>query len=169
LSRLARPPEGGPNTAAVAAITDDQRWLLVVRRSEKEGDPWSGHWALPGGRWKEGDTDLGATLMREVLEETGIDLRSAAPVGWFGPFSPGNRPELKVSVLAVRVNPRPEVKLGDELTDYRWVDVRSMGAERRTVMTSFGPREMEAFVSGDVLIWGLTARIIKALMEAGVL
>jgi hypothetical protein len=36
-------------------------------------------------------------------------------------------------------------------------------------MTSFGPRDVEAFVTGDVLIWGLTARIIRALMDAGVL
>ena len=86
MSRLTAPPKGGPNTAAVAAITDRNRRLLVVKRSEKEGDPWSGHWALPGGRWQEGDEDLGATLRREVLEETGIDIGSATPIGWFGPF-----------------------------------------------------------------------------------
>jgi hypothetical protein len=74
-----------------------------------------------------------------------------------------------VSVLAVSVDSRPEVKLGEELTDHRWVDVRSMGVELRRVMTSFGPRDVEAFVTGDVLIWGLTARIIRALMDAGVL
>ncbi len=169
MSSLRAPIEGGPGTAAVAAVIDRHRRLLVVRRSEDENDPWSGHWALPGGRWKEGDADLRATLMREVLEETGVDLRHATPIGWFGPFSPANRPELKVSVLAVSVNPRPEVELGEELVDYRWVDVRLMGVESRRVMTSFGPREVEAFVSGDVLIWGLTARIIRVLMEEGIL
>ena len=169
MSRNVAPPKGGLNTAAVAAITDRNRRLLVVKRSEKESDPWSGHWALPGGRWQEGDEDLGATLRREVLEETGIDIGSATPIGWFGPFSPTNRPELKVNVLAVIVDSRPEVKLGEELTDYRWVEVRSMGVEFRRVMTSFGQRDVEAFVSGDVLIWGLTARIIRALMDAGVL
>ncbi len=162
-------PEGGPNTAAVAAIIDRHRNLLVVKRSERDGDPWSGHWALPGGRWQEGDGDLWETLRREVLEETGIDLSSAKPIRWFGPFSPANRPELKVSALVVGVDPRPEVRLGDELADYRWVEVRSMNLELRRVVTSFGPRDVEAFVSGDVLIWGLTARIVKALMEAGVL
>jgi len=55
LSRNVAPPKGGLNTAAVAAITDRNRRLLVVKRSEKESDPWSGHWALPGGRWQEGD------------------------------------------------------------------------------------------------------------------
>ncbi|MEM0375615.1 MAG: NUDIX domain-containing protein [Nitrososphaerota archaeon] len=162
-------PRGGPDTAAVAAVIDPSRALLVVKRSEREGDPWSGHWALPGGRWREGDRDLGETIRREVLEETSIDLAAGEPIGWFGPFSPSNRPELRVSVLAVRFRTRPEVLLGDELVDHRWVSVRSMSLEIRRVMTSFGPRDVEAFVSGDVLIWGLTARIIRALIGAGVL
>lgn len=169
MSGIREAPEGGPNTAAVAAVTDTSRALLVVRRSERDGDPWSGQWALPGGRWREGDSDLGETVRREVMEETGIDLGAAEPVGWFGPFSPSNRPELKVSVLAVLFRERPEVRLGEELVDYRWVNVRSMPSETRKVMTSFGPREVEAFVSGDVLIWGLTARIIRQLIAAGVL
>ena len=48
--------------------------LLLIKRSEHEGDPWSGHVACPGGRREPGDADLAATAMRETLEETGIDL-----------------------------------------------------------------------------------------------
>ena len=39
-----------------------------------EGDPWSGHMALPGGRREPGDPDLVATVIREVGEEVGISL-----------------------------------------------------------------------------------------------
>ena len=35
--------------------------LLFIRRSEREGDPWSGHVAFPGGRRSADDPDLPAT------------------------------------------------------------------------------------------------------------
>src|ERR1700742_2282354 len=49
---------------AVAARTDDGRWLLIRR-----GD--TGTWALPGGTVEWGET-LQTTFTRELLEEGGV-------------------------------------------------------------------------------------------------
>src|SRR5436305_12336697 len=48
--------------------------LLMIKRAEAEGDPWSGHVACPGGRMDPGDRDLAHTATRETWEETGVDL-----------------------------------------------------------------------------------------------
>src|SRR5262245_27327606 len=48
--------------------------LLLIQRSERHGDPWSGHMAFPGGRQHPSDIDLFATAARETCEEVGIDL-----------------------------------------------------------------------------------------------
>src|ERR1700741_4973269 len=48
--------------------------LLMIKRAEMEGDPWSGHIACPGGRMEPRDRDLEQTAIRETWEETGVDL-----------------------------------------------------------------------------------------------
>ncbi len=51
--------------------------LLLMRRSERDDDPWSGHWSFPGGRRDPRDRDLLETALRELSEECGIQLARA--------------------------------------------------------------------------------------------
>ena len=44
--------------------------VLLIKRSTNERDPWSGHMALPGGRWEPDDSELQQTAIRETFEET---------------------------------------------------------------------------------------------------
>jgi 8-oxo-dGTP diphosphatase len=58
--------------------------ILLIRRTERESDSWSGQWSLPGGRRDAGDFDLLHTALRELEEECGVrltrgDLESALP------------------------------------------------------------------------------------------
>jgi 8-oxo-dGTP pyrophosphatase MutT (NUDIX family) len=48
--------------------------VLLMRRAERETDPWSGHWSFPGGRRDPEDSDLVQTALRELEEECGIRL-----------------------------------------------------------------------------------------------
>jgi 8-oxo-dGTP pyrophosphatase MutT (NUDIX family) len=48
--------------------------ILLIRRSEREDDSWSGHWSFPGGRRDPEDPDLLHTALRELEEECGICL-----------------------------------------------------------------------------------------------
>jgi ADP-ribose pyrophosphatase YjhB (NUDIX family) len=40
--------------------------VLLIRRAEREADPWSGHWSFPGGRREPEDGDLLHTALREL-------------------------------------------------------------------------------------------------------
>jgi 8-oxo-dGTP pyrophosphatase MutT (NUDIX family) len=48
--------------------------VLLMRRAEREGDSWSGHWSFPGGRRDPMDQDLLHTALRELEEECGVHL-----------------------------------------------------------------------------------------------
>src|SRR6266568_5334862 len=48
--------------------------VLLIRRSERKDDPWSGHWSFPGGHRDPDDPDLLHTALRELEEECGIRL-----------------------------------------------------------------------------------------------
>ncbi|HEU5217398.1 MAG TPA: NUDIX domain-containing protein, partial [Gemmatimonadales bacterium] len=63
-----------PQAAVAVILAPDPDSVLLIRRAEREGDKWSGHLALPGGRWSPGDPDLAATARRETIEEVGVDL-----------------------------------------------------------------------------------------------
>jgi 8-oxo-dGTP pyrophosphatase MutT (NUDIX family) len=65
--------ERGAAVAIVRACTPSES-ILLMRRSERKEDSWSGHWSFPGGRRDPGDPDLLHTALRELEEECGIRL-----------------------------------------------------------------------------------------------
>ena len=72
--------EPGVRLAGVCAVLREVPGdveVLVIRRGEREGDPWSGHMALPGGRFEPEDLSVYTTAVRETHEEVGIDLSDA--------------------------------------------------------------------------------------------
>jgi 8-oxo-dGTP pyrophosphatase MutT (NUDIX family) len=88
---------------ADTALAGQPAWqsVLLIRRSEREDDSWSGHWSFPGGRCDPQDPDLLHTALRELQEECGIGLwreqmraalppvlarRRVGPYLWVAPF-----------------------------------------------------------------------------------
>ncbi|MEV8226033.1 NUDIX domain-containing protein [Streptomyces sp. NPDC079167] len=68
-----------PNSLVVAAsavVTDEEGRILVQRRAD------SGLWALPGGGMEMSDS-LPGTAVREVKEETGLDVEITHLVGTY--------------------------------------------------------------------------------------
>jgi 8-oxo-dGTP pyrophosphatase MutT (NUDIX family) len=66
-------------SAAVAIVRTrgSKESILLIRRSERKEDSWSGHWSFPGGRRDPDDSDLLHTALRELEEECGIRLDRA--------------------------------------------------------------------------------------------
>lgn len=156
---ILRPAEGGEPEA------------LFVRRAHVEGDPWSGHVALPGGRMDPGDADLIETARRETLEETGLRLERQDYLGRLHELHPRSRhlPSICVTPYVALLAVPQEVTVNQELTGYVWIPVCALTdpAHRSTlVRESPSRREFPAIdFRGDV-IWGMTFAILEDFLEA---
>jgi ADP-ribose pyrophosphatase YjhB (NUDIX family) len=117
-----------PQLAVSAAIFREQK-ILLVRRARS---PAKGFYSLPGGRVEFGET-LHAALMREVREETGLEIEVIRLAGWREvlPAQTGGGHFLIMS-FAVRWK-AGEVKLNEELDDHKWIAPEAAGELKLTV------------------------------------
>lgn len=65
----------GRTATAIIPFPDDK--ILLIKRSTP---PFIGYWALPGGRVDPGET-VEQTIVREVKEETGLDVAVVQKIG----------------------------------------------------------------------------------------
>ena len=81
-------PERGLGAAPVVAVGGvavvDGALLLVQRATA----PHVGKWSIPGGHVEPGET-LAHAVERELLEETGVEVRCGDLLGWVERMGPG--------------------------------------------------------------------------------
>jgi 8-oxo-dGTP pyrophosphatase MutT (NUDIX family) len=163
------PPAGQLRQASVAVILENPEApsILLIKRADRVGDPWSGQVAFPGGKAQEGDATLRETAVRETREELGIDLgREANFLGYFTSFRT-HTGTLDVFPAVFLLTKEVEVVPNEEVSNYRWVRLGELMADQsRTshrVDASGQTRETPAYLVGDYAVWGLTHRIISSL------
>ena len=160
--------------AAVSLVirATDPLELLIIKRATFEGDPWSGHMALPGGRWEPGDPGLMHTATRETREETGIDLASEGdPMGRLEDVEPASPrlPPMRIAPFVFGVPAATEpVALNYEVEKAFWVPIGHLrdpetSATVRIRFSGFSKTFPSYAVAGEH-VWGLTHRILTAFL-----
>jgi len=171
-----RAPEGAGARAAVALllrIEGGEPELLLIRRAEREGDPWSGHMALPGGRWQAGDPDLAATAARETREEVGIDVAAAGRrLGELDELAPRSAriPSIVVSPFVYHVTGAAEPRPNHEVQEALWVRVGELlhpdaATEYLHALADGTALSFPAFDARGQVVWGMTHRILAGFLE----
>ena len=168
--------DGEPSRAAVAMVLEpraDDLHLFFIHRAEHDADPWSGHMAFPGGRKDPEDPDVLNTVLREVHEEVGIDLRRQArligPIDEVQGVARGRQLPLVISpfvfVLETAVEPRPN----HEVQSVLWVPLSYLAEPSNESIVEYfingQQMRLPAYIYQDRTIWGLTFRMIRGFLE----
>jgi 8-oxo-dGTP pyrophosphatase MutT (NUDIX family) len=165
------PPADGKMRAAVAAIVDADARVLLMRRTERVGDPWSGHVALPGGRYEPGDGDLFETAIRETREELDVDLRAARALGRLPALHPmsSGKHGIEVTPFAFGIDTAISPRLGSEAAAVFWLPLPLAGSGALDGSYEYPPAGMTfpCWSYDGFTIWGLTLRILSQLLDAG--
>lgn len=166
--------EGEVRRAAVALVLRARKLepveLLMIKRATYAGDPWSGHFALPGGRQEPGET-IEQTAVRETREETAIDFsRGGSILGRLDDVQPRTvvLPRLVITPFVGVVAGDGSLTLSDEVAEAFWIPVdalRAPDATREVVLElTGGPRRVPTFQHDGRTIWGLTERILRQFL-----
>ena len=146
--------------------------LLMIKRATFEGDPWSGHVALPGGRREPADPTLERTVIRETWEETAVHLdRDGRLLGCLDELEPRTPvlPPIIITPFVALVRFDVDIVASPEVAEWFWVDVaalRDPEVSREVVLElATGPRAVMSFQHGEHTIWGLTERILRQFLS----
>jgi 8-oxo-dGTP pyrophosphatase MutT (NUDIX family) len=168
------PDDGAPRRAAVAIVlrrtVEEVVELLLIKRSEREDDPWSGHVALPGGRRDPSDATLQDTAIRETREETGIDLgRDGIVLGMLDELRPRTPtlPPIIVTPFVAIVRPDVAMETSDEVASAFWVALAALEDPSLAVESEVSARgatwRVPSYRLGGHIVWGMTERILRNL------
>ena len=137
--------------------------LLLVKRAEVPGDPWSGDMAFPGGKRCPDDSGLIETVTREVYEETNIDLRSGHFLGVMDTIGSTARRGMTVLPMVFLMDEEPEIRTNEELAYYLWTPFRDLVNSRGRALVK-DRYDTKVFHVGDDVVWGLTYRMLERLI-----
>lgn len=166
-------PEAGALTAAVALIlreTVGELELLFLLRAQRDGDPWSGHISLPGGKIDASDESPRHTAIRETWEETAIDLNDADFVCRLDDQAT-HLSKVHVAVFVFYLSNGSLLALNHEIQRAYWIPLTDLMDENRYVTTTvageWGEREVSAIdlLDGEgPVLWGLTYRFAAQVL-----
>lgn len=97
-----------------AIVVDDGKVLLVKHNA--------GHWDFPKGHVEEGETEI-ETAIREVKEETNIDIKIEKENKYISEYSPKeNVMKTVIYFVAEKVGGEDKPQI-EEVSDVEWLDV----------------------------------------------
>jgi 8-oxo-dGTP pyrophosphatase MutT (NUDIX family) len=146
--------------------------LLLIRRAEREGDPWSGHMALPGGHAQESDRDLLATALRETREEVGVDLSGHELLGALdehAAHAQGRFTGLVIAPYVFALREDPVLSPNHEVAEVLWAPLDRMARGEIDAVLELQragqTMRFPGYEVGGQVVWGLTHRVLQNLFS----
>jgi 8-oxo-dGTP pyrophosphatase MutT (NUDIX family) len=165
---------GGASVAMILRDVDGMPEILFIERARREGDPWSGHMAFPGGRI-EADEPAQRAAERETFEEVGISLDGARILGRLddlrGRHAAAPDRGMVISAFVFHLEKPGPVKTNWEVEQAFWFPVPALLDPERHVeypVMHRGKNSFPGILVGEPdrhVVWGLTYRFLEVFFE----
>lgn len=147
--------------------------VLMIKRAEREGDPWSGHMAFPGGRKDPADRNSLATAKRETAEEIGLEVEHHARL--ITRLSDViTHPRLRGGPMVItpyvfQLRSLPELVPNHEVAATVWVPLAFLAERANRQKMRWAPNgvpiELPCYLYGEYRIWGLSLLMLDELLD----
>jgi 8-oxo-dGTP pyrophosphatase MutT (NUDIX family) len=159
----------GPISAVAIIIEPTHKGasILLIRRRDRQGDPWSGQIAFPGGHKSAADKTLLQTAIREALEEVGIALHDHELLGVL-PLTYSHTRKMPVASFVFALKNGAPITLNDEVAESFLVplnELSKISPITSQVQVERSKLDVDSYVYDKHVIWGLTFRIINILLN----
>ena len=148
--------------------------VLLIQRTVRPDDPWSGQMAFPGGRLEPDDDGALSAARREAREEVGLDLSQAARLlgrtDDLRAMARGKRLPLVISPFVFALTEH-EVSFDlqrEEVDDVIWAPVEEMASGRvdgtyKVSRPGKNTVNLPCYHVGGKVVWGLTYLMLRNL------
>ncbi|MEM1142641.1 MAG: CoA pyrophosphatase [Pseudomonadota bacterium] len=159
--------------ALVLQLRAGELGVLMIKRAERPGDPWSGHMAFPGGRLEKADRNGLAAAKRETDEEIGLQLGPQEPcIGRLSDLHAVNRRfrgALVISPYVFHLKRSVNFHLNHEVAELVWIPMEFLlDAENREEMLWERGKlrlKMPCYKYEGRKIWGLSLKMLDELLD----
>ena len=143
--------------------------LLLIERAHRDGDPWSGQMAFPGGRREFQDETILDTAIRETAEEIGVHLDVKNRISRIDDLVAPRLSHAHGLIISCHVfEARRPIHFdpNEEVHDLVWIPMAYL-LRPDSHTSEYRPPDYDGVFSGfrigdedNRIIWGLTYRII---------
>ena len=161
--------------SAVAMILrerDGEAEILMIKRAEHPGDPWSGHMAFPGGRMEPEDRHGLDVAVRETREEIGVSLDADDPcIGRLSELMTHwqlRRRPMIVSPFIFRLDREVSFEPNHEVAEVIWIPMSFLcNRDNRQIMhwhRGKVPIPLPCYYYEGRRVWGLSLMMLDELL-----
>ncbi len=167
--RHPEPPAHGlfqPTSVIALFVLDKEAKLLFIQKADIKGYPWRNQMAFPGGHKDTKDQSTKDTALRELSEEMGISQENVELIGSIGNFQTINNKDIKawLGVWNQKENINYDKSEISRVFQIPFNYLINMHKEKG--FDQYKPNVTQlVYPYEDVLIWGVTAKILYHLIE----
>ena len=170
--RMSVPPSPKDRAAVALVLSglDNALSLCFIKRAPHPKDPWSGHMALPGGRFEPSDMNSRGVAVRETFEEVGISLKAEHDIGPLSELPIARHPHPLAGVLSPHVfyvagSPPPFSIDPHEVAEAFWIPLQHICDPKSQSTLAWDAKDYPGIECHGDIVWGLTLRVLYSFTQ----